>query len=199
MNSDTRSRRNFLQGAGALAGGAWLSATLPAITAAAAQANQAASTSAAFATLSSFEARTLAAIAAQIIPTDDQPGAAEANVVYFLDAAFGSFMRGPFNMVRAQLPGFEAGVKKAFKTESDFADLTDAQQIEYLTRQEETPLFGLLQFLTTLGMFAMPNYGGNLDHVGWDLIGFKHQHVWLPPFGHYDAEYTKDLEDARHD
>ena len=182
------SRRDFLKGASTLAGGAWLGATLPAITSAAAQAASAVKRNAAFNTLSASEARTLAAIAAQIIPTDDTPGATEAGVIYFLDAAFGDFMSGSLTVVRRELPAFDKGANKAFETSGGFAALTDAQKVAYLTQQEQSPLFGLLQFLTTLGMFAMPTYGGNRDHVGWELIGFKHQHVWLPPFGFYDAE-----------
>ncbi|MFK8015006.1 MAG: gluconate 2-dehydrogenase subunit 3 family protein [Gammaproteobacteria bacterium] len=196
MKKDTPSRRLFLQGTSALAGSAWLSATMPTIAAAAATAVRAASTDAPFALLTVDEARTLAAIAAQIIPSDDQPGATEANVVYFFDTAFGSFMEDLLPTVREQLPVFETGAKKAFRTELAFSQLDETQQIEYLTQQEDSPLFGTLQFLTTLGMFAMPKYGGNRDHAGWDLIGFKHQHVWFPPFGHYDAEYAKQQKDT---
>jgi hypothetical protein len=38
-------------------------------------------------------------------------------------------------------------------------------------------------------MFALPKYGGNRDHVGWQLIGFPDQHIFQPPFGYYDREY----------
>lgn len=191
MHNNSETRRDFLKGAGALASGAWLATTLPAIRAAAQTAEKAASTATPLTTLTPDEARTLAAIAAQIIPTDEQPGAAEANVIYFMDAAFDSFMRPQLDRVRAQLPAFEAGAKKTAGDGRKFADLNNAEQIAYLTEQEDTPMFGFLTFLVTLGMFALPSYGGNRDHVGWDLIGFKHQHVWLPPFGHYDAEFAE--------
>lgn len=190
MQEHSPTRRHFLQGTGALAGGAWLAATLPAIRTAAQAAEKAASGKL-FTTLTADEARTLAAIAAQIIPTDERPGAAEANVIYFMDAAFGSFMQTPLGMVRAQLPAFEAGARKAAGDGRDFVTMDEARQIAYLTERENTPLFGFLTFLVTLGMFAMPSYGGNRDHIGWDLIGFKHQHVWLPPFGHYDARHAE--------
>jgi gluconate 2-dehydrogenase gamma chain len=44
-----------------------------------------------------------------------------------------------------------------------------------------------MHYLTVAGMFALPSYGGNRDHIGWKLLGFTHQHVWAPPFGFYDA------------
>ena len=42
--------------------------------------------------------------------------------------------------------------------------------------------------MTVFGFFAMSSYGGNKDHIGWDLIGFKGHHgAWEYPFGYYDA------------
>jgi Gluconate 2-dehydrogenase subunit 3 len=54
---------------------------------------------------------------------------------------------------------------------------------------ERTPFFERVRLLTLLGMFALPKYGGNRDHVGWQLIGFPDQHIFQPPFGYYDREY----------
>ncbi len=39
-------------------------------------------------------------------------------------------------------------------------------------------------------MFSSPKYGGNLNGIGWKMIGFDDEHVFTPPFGHYDAQYT---------
>ena len=68
-----------------------------------------------------------------------------------------------------------------------FSDLSFAQQTVVLKEAENTEFFGTLHFLTMMGMFCLPKYGGNRDHAGWDLIGFSHQHAWQPPFGYYDA------------
>jgi hypothetical protein len=40
-------------------------------------------------------------------------------------------------------------------------------------------------------MFSSPEYGGNRDKVGFELLGFTDQHAWQPPFGFYDADYTE--------
>jgi hypothetical protein len=70
-----------------------------------------------------------------------------------------------------------------------FAELSSAQQIAFLKSIDHTPFFDSMRFLTVLGMFAMPGYGGNRDGVGWKLLGFEDQHVFQPPFGHYDRDY----------
>ena len=72
---------------------------------------------------------------------------------------------------------------------ASFASLTSAQQIEYLTSVERTPFFDTTRLLTLLGLFSMPEYGGNRNGVGWKLIGFDDQHAFQPPFGYYDRDY----------
>jgi hypothetical protein len=58
-----------------------------------------------------------------------------------------------------------------------------------LTSIEQTPFFNTTRLLTLLGMFSLPEYGGNRDGVGWKLIGFEDAHVFQPPFGYYDRDY----------
>ena len=48
-------------------------------------------------------ARIFAAVADQIYPPDDTPGAAELGAVAFLDQAVGTFMAGPWPMLQAGL------------------------------------------------------------------------------------------------
>jgi len=37
-----------------------------------------------------------------------------------------------------------------------------------------------------LGMFSHPEHGGNYQKIGWQLIGYRDQYSWAPPFGYYD-------------
>jgi gluconate 2-dehydrogenase gamma chain len=136
--------------------------------------------------LTSFEATEVEAIAAQIIPTDDTPGAHEAGVVYFVDGAFDTFMSGAVPGFRAGLEGFQSSVRERFPSVRTFSELQPPQQIEALRDAESSPFFGLIRYLTIAGMFALPAYGGNRDNIGWRLIGFDDRHVWQPPFGYYD-------------
>jgi len=142
----------------------------------------------AFHILGAQEAADLEAIAAQIIPTDDTPGAREAGVIYFIDGA----MAGMFSHA---LPGLREGLaelnSKIPGDDQSFARLGNAEQMTLLKQKESSGFFGLVRFLTLAGMFSLPEYGGNRDHIGWKMIGFDHRHAWSAPFGYYDAHYAK--------
>lgn len=130
------------------------------------------------------------ALTSQIVPSDESPGAREAAVTFFIDRALGSFFahwRPGFMQGLAQ---FQAAVHAAFPQAASFAALPDAQQIDFLHTVEATPFFDQARLLTLCGMFSSPAYGGNRDGAGWKLLGFEDQHVFEPPFGYYDRDYT---------
>ena len=139
--------------------------------------------------LTAVEAADIEAVAAQIIPTDDSPGAREAGVVHFFDRALATFYAQLAGDYRAQLAAFQAGYRTAHPAVSSFAALSSEQQIEHLKGVDQTPFFATTRLLTLLGMFALPQYGGNRASVGWQLIGFEDRHVFRPPFGYYDRDY----------
>jgi Gluconate 2-dehydrogenase subunit 3 len=139
--------------------------------------------------LDAAELADLEAITAQIIPTDSTPGAREAGVVQFIDRALSSFFAPLAAEFRAGLAEFRKGVRTRFPESTSFAALTSAQQIESLTAIEHSTFFAAVRELTVLGMFSSPAYGGNRDAVGWRLLGFRDEHVFMPPFGHYDRDY----------
>jgi gluconate 2-dehydrogenase gamma chain len=183
----TGTRRDFLKASSATLGSAWLLAQWPALLAAAGAAREAHAAGAAFTNLSPEDAQDIEAIAAQIIPTDETPGAREAGVVYFIDAALGSFAARRAGALREGLAALNAKVAADHAPVARFAALDDATQIAVLKSEENGPFFGNVYFLTIAGMFALPGYGGNRDDIGWKLLGFDHRHVWAPPFGYYDA------------
>lgn len=139
--------------------------------------------------LTTAEAADIDAVTAQIVPTDDSPGARDAGVVYFFDRALGSFYTQLANDYRAQLAAFQAAYRERHPAARSFAALTSDEQINFLRGIDETPFFQTTRLLTLLGMFALPEYGGNRDGVGWKLIGFEDRHVFRPPFGYYDRDY----------
>ena len=53
-----------------------------------------------------------------------------------------------------------------------FDRLTPIEQDQKLTQIEKTLFFSLLRQNTVEGMFCDPMHGGNIDMVGWQLIGF---------------------------
>jgi gluconate 2-dehydrogenase gamma chain len=139
--------------------------------------------------LSAAEAADIEAVASQIIPTDDSPGAREAGVVVFIDRALATFLSQLAGDYRAQLAAFQAACRERHSAAESFSSLTSEQQIEYLKGIDQTPFFNTTRLLTLLGMFSLPTYGGNRDGVGWKLLGFEDAHVFRPPFGYYDRDY----------
>ena len=73
----------------------------------------------------------------------------------------------------------------------NFFSLNEAQQDLLLRQAESTAFFSTMRYLTIAGMFALPEYGGNKDSVGYDLMGFDDRHSWFSPYGYYDADYIE--------
>jgi len=139
--------------------------------------------------LTAAEAADVEAVAAQIVPTDDSPGAREAGVVYFIDRALATFLSQLAGDYREQIAAFQAAFRERHPSAVSFAALASEQQVEYLKQVDQTPFFDTTRLLTLLGLFALPTYGGNRNGVGWKLIGFQDAHVFQPPFGYYDRDY----------
>jgi gluconate 2-dehydrogenase gamma chain len=148
--------------------------------------------------LSAAEAADVEAVASQIIPTDDSPGAREAGAVYFIDRALATFFSQLAGDYRAQLAAFQAACRERHPSAGSFASLRSEQQIAYLKTVDQTPFFNTTRLLTLLGMFSLSAYGGNRDGVGWKLLGFEDAHIFRPPFGHYDRDYPGFVIDLDH-
>jgi len=183
-------RRAFLNQSGAVLGGSWVTMSMPALLAAGVTACKAKEEGGAFSVLTEAEAAEFEAIAAQIIPSDETPGAREAGVIYFMDTVLADKQSGALEPLRQGLAGLQSDLWASHHART-FAELGNEQQIEVLKGIESTSFFGTLRFLTVAGMFSNPSYGGNRDEIGWKLIGFEAPHAWQPPFGYYDAEYAK--------
>jgi gluconate 2-dehydrogenase gamma chain len=132
------------------------------------------------------EALIVAAAAARIFPTDDSgPGAPEAGVSIYIDRQLaGSYGRDRFRYT--QLPFEEAPAelgyqgqqapreiyREGLKSLVGFDLLGPAQQDLALQQIESSLFFRLLRQNTLEGMFCDPMHGGNVDMVGWQLVGF---------------------------
>ena len=196
------SRRNFLLRSLVGAGSAWLAAAWPEILAAQQHAHHAmrdvaAGAPAKFEFLSPAQAADVEAIAEQIIPSTDTPGAREAGVVYFIDRFLHTFQPDQQANFADALSIVDAKRRALFPASADFASLAVAQQTDILKAIETTPAFSIFQFLTIAGFVGNPEDGGNRDMAGWKLIGFDHAGTHTPPFGYYDAEYVAEQNAAR--
>ena len=192
MSEGTISRRDFLARSGGVFGAAWLAANFPAITAAANIASQVASgeVEESFEFFSPADAALIDAISSHIIPSEGEgPGAREAKVVVFIDRSMTGFMKSGADGFVAGLKGFAQAFADAYPQEASFATADTSVQLEFFATQVSSGFFGFVQFLTHVGMFALPSYGGNFQKKGWELLSFEDRHVFHPPFGHYDRDY----------
>jgi len=132
------------------------------------------------------EALLVAAAAARIFPGDENgPGAHEAGVVIYIDrqlaSAYGKdgfrYRGEPFVDGTAE-QGYQGKAtpreiyKEGLAQLAEFDQLTAAKQDERLRELQTTRFFTLLRQHTIEGMFCDPMHGGNVDKMGWQLIGF---------------------------
>lgn len=144
-----------------------------------------------FQTLDPAEAAEIDAIASQIVPSTDGPGAHEAGVVYFIDRALSTFDADLRESYRTGMAGVQQKRQEMFPASASIAALPNDRQIQLIHAIETSAFFDLLRTHTLYGFLGNPSYGGNRDRVGWKLIGFEDRMAYQPPFGYYDAEANK--------
>ena len=144
------------------------------------------------------EARTLAAISDQIIPPDQDPGAAWAGVVNYIDHQ----LCGPFVDLQPTYGRGIAGINESSRLlyGNAFVDLSAQQQIEVLhclesgqapgaiwKQSSSSGFFGLVVDHTMQGYYGDPRHGGNRDGVSWKMLALPY-----PPIrGRLRYELTK--------
>ena len=168
-----KARRAFLTESASGIGAAWLAANWQGIV----EAQEFVRTAAAsgqphqFAFFTPEQAAEVEALTAEIIPSDDTPGAREAHVVAFIDRALVTFERSAQEDYRKGLDELAAATKKLVPSASRFSALSADDKIKLLTSIEKTPFFKLVRMHTITGFFADPVHGGNHGSVGWKLVG----------------------------
>lgn len=133
------------------------------------------------------DARVIGAACERIFPSDASgPGAKEAGVVIYIDrqlaGPYGAdkyrYTKGPFveSFPEHGYQGkenpretYRIGIEKLG---ANFAELTPEEQTQKLQAIEKTHFFQLLRAHTVEGMFSDPMHGGNVDLIGWQLIGY---------------------------
>ena len=195
-NGSPTSRREFVTTSAAALATLWLAADPEDLHASLRHAARAAREPLAWETLTPEEAADVEAIAIQIIPSDETPGAREAHVVNFIDhslANWASAQRGDFTK---GLTALNAEVEQRWPGTGRFARLPAEHQVELLKdwekedkeNKDRKPFFEAMRSASVTGMFSDPSYGGNTDKLGWKLLGFDDRGMWQPPFGSYDVE-----------
>jgi len=133
------------------------------------------------------EALVVAAAASRIFPSDASgPGAREAGVAMYIDRQLAGpwgrdryrYTQGPFQEDAAPEFGYQGKAtpqqiyRQGLKDLKDFDQLAPAEQDKRLSQIESSPFFSLLRRNTIEGMFCDPIHGGNVEMLGWQLIGF---------------------------
>ena len=133
------------------------------------------------------EALIIAAAASRIFPSDEAgPGASEAGVVIYIDRQLAGpwgrdryrYTQEPFEEEAPPEFGYQGKAtprqiyREGLRDLKGFDRLTPTEQDQKLTQIEKTLFFSLLRQNTLEGMFCDPMHGGNIDTVGWQLIGF---------------------------
>jgi gluconate 2-dehydrogenase gamma chain len=190
MSTKSSSRRSFLTKSVAGLNAAWITANYPGILAAQEHAQQAAKTGQPpkLIFFNEAQATEVEAMAAQIIPTDDTPGAREARCLYFIDKALTTFDKGSQEQYVKGLQQLQVKTTELFPTGGKFSALGSEQQIQVLKAMETTPFFTTVRTHTIIGFLSRPVHGGNHNQVGWKLIGYEDTLKHKPPFGYYDAQ-----------
>lgn len=134
------------------------------------------------------EAKTVIAFAEQIIPTDKDPGATDANVINFIDKQ----LVGPYTrfqeMYRKGIPSLENSAQKLFQ--KAFHELDFAVQTEFMMSMEkgklpeelwketsQTAFFNLMLDHTMQGFYGSPRHGGNVNYVSYKMMKLDYPHV----------------------
>ena len=189
MSTKRKSRRSFLVDSVAGLNAAWVAANYPSILAAQEHVQKAtkAGQLPRLAVFTEAQAAEIEAMAAQIIPTDETPGAREAHCVYFIDRALSTFARDNQAAYIQGLQELQAKTRQLYPNAEKFSALASEQQIKTLTAIEKTPFFNLVRTHTVIGFLSRPVHGGNYNKIGWKLIGYDDSLNHRPPFGYYDA------------
>jgi gluconate 2-dehydrogenase gamma chain len=136
---------------------------------------------------SQSEALIVAAAASRIFPSDQTgPGALEAGVVVYIDRQLAGpwgrdrhrYTQEPFEDSAPPEFGYQGKAtpqqiyRIGLKDLKGFDRWGSTEQDQKLREIEPTLFFSLLRRNTIEGMFCDPMHGGNIDMIGWQLIGF---------------------------
>ena len=136
---------------------------------------------------SQAEALIVAAAASRIFPSDEAgPGAQEAGVAVYIDRQLAGpwgrdlhrYTQGPFEENAPAEFGYQGQAtpqriyRQGLKELKAFDRLGPDEQDQKLKQIEASLFFSLLRQNTIEGMFCDPMHGGNIDMLGWQLIGF---------------------------
>ncbi len=133
------------------------------------------------------EAHTMEALCDQIIPADQDPGAAWAGSIYYIDSQLVGHFRKLQSDYREGLAAFEGACLSAHHT--PFADLPSDQQTTFLNHLPAflQPFFDMVIAHTMQGFYGDARHNGNRDAISWRMLGIP----IIPIRGRAQYEFTE--------
>lgn len=143
-----------------------------------------------FETLTAGEGATLQAVVARLIPADERgPGALEAGAATYVDRALAGPLAGSLETYRNGLAALDRYAQSA--RGARFAALEASAQDALLRGLEAdaapgfgpgpAAFFNLVLEHAIQGTFSDPAHGGNVDFIGWRLIGYPGVRTMVTP------------------
>ncbi|MBN1413579.1 MAG: gluconate 2-dehydrogenase subunit 3 family protein [Bacteroidales bacterium] len=127
------------------------------------------------------EALQMGAIVECLIPTDDFPGAKEADVINFMDKQLVGYYRRHQNTYRVGLTRFNESCMQRYG--KNFNELDEEKKNIFLKLLEENKLdgeswkefssaefFNLVLDHTMQGFYGSPRHGGNKDYISYRML-----------------------------
>jgi gluconate 2-dehydrogenase gamma chain len=146
--------------------------------------------------LTDQEARTLDALADQIIPPDDYPGGSEAGVTYFIDYQLTAHLDRYLDFYRTGLAALNSSVHSQHG--KDFYELDLEQQRQILKEMDEglwdngagnagwndlrpSGFFHTVREHSMMGFYGDPKHGGNTGHISYEMLGLPVEQTGTKP------------------
>ena len=114
------------------------------------------------------EAETAGAICERIIPADQDPGAASAGVLNYIDLQLVGPLKKHQRLYRQGLAGVDDLSIARFGKR--FSALATSEQDVVLTAIESRPFFALIRDHTMQGFYGDPRHGGNREYASWRML-----------------------------
>jgi len=134
------------------------------------------------------QAKVITAMTEHIIPEDDDPGAADANVINFIDKQLVSHLEEYKEQYRKGIKGILETSNLRYGKPFDELEWNDQYQImvdlesgkvEGDTWKEISPeaFFRMIRDHTMMGFYGSPRHGGNKDYISYRMLGLDYPFV----------------------
>lgn len=127
------------------------------------------------------EANCIVAICERIIPADDQPGATDAGVIYYIDKQLDGVLNASRNMYRKGIMALQKYCMEAYGKEFEYLRTETQNKILVMLEKNEIKggfweginsftFFKIVISHTMQGFYGDPRHGGNKDFVSFRML-----------------------------